>query len=59
MKDSIDKRYEDVVACWVPDEGGSVHVKVIALPHNDPVELTAEEARDFARRLLELAAKAE
>jgi hypothetical protein len=56
---SAQKYYEEVVSCWVPEDKGAVHLKVIALPHNDPVELTAEAAKDLANRLLALAAEVE
>lgn len=53
------QKYEEVLACWVPEDTGAVHVKVITLPHHDPVELTAKEAREFAQRLLALASEVE
>jgi hypothetical protein len=49
------KGYEEVVACWLPEDCGAVHVKVDTLPHCDPVELSADQAREFAARLLKLA----
>jgi hypothetical protein len=49
------KRYEEVVACWLPEDRGAVHVKVVTLPHYDPVELSADQAREFAAKLLKLA----
>ena len=52
-------RYEERVDCWVPPDKGAVHVKVAALPHNDPVELSAKQAREFAARLIALAAEVE
>jgi hypothetical protein len=52
-------KHEEVVTCWVPEDKGAVHVKVIALPHNDPVELTAESAKNLGLRLLALAAEVE
>jgi hypothetical protein len=51
--------YEDVISCWVPDDKGAVHVKVIALPHGDPVELSADDARELGQRLLTLAKEVE
>lgn len=47
--------YEEVVQCWVPSDKGAVHVKIIALPDQDSVELSAEQAKDLARRILTLA----
>lgn len=55
MNEESPKKYEEVVACWACEGKTSVHVKVIVLPYNDPVELTAEQARDFAQQLLKLA----
>ena len=52
-------REEERVDCWVPPDKGAVHVKVVTLPHNDPVELSAEQAREFAARLIALAAEVE
>ena len=51
--------YEERVDCWVPPDKGAVHVKVVTLPHTDPVELSAEQAREFAARLIALAAEVE
>ena len=59
MASRFDLKYEEVVSCWIPEDKGAVHVKVVTLPHNDPVELTAEEAKDLAQRLLALAAELE
>lgn len=53
------QEYEDVVSCWVPDEKGAVHVKVISLPSGDPVDLSADEARSLAQRLIELSKEVE
>jgi hypothetical protein len=51
--------YEELVECWLPDDKGAIHVKVVVLPYNDPVELTASEARALAQRLLKLADEVE
>jgi hypothetical protein len=56
---SREKSYEEVVSCWVPEDKGAVHVRVVALPQNDPVELSADAARELAHRLLALAAEVE
>ena len=47
--------YEDRVSCWIPPDGGAIHVKVVTIPHHDPVEMNVEQARDFAKELLKLA----
>ncbi len=36
------------------DDAQAIHLKVVT-PHGDPVELSAEEARELARLLLEAA----
>lgn len=47
--------YEERVSCWIPPDRGVIHVKVVTLPYNDPVEMGAEQAREFAAELLKLA----
>jgi hypothetical protein len=42
------------IALW-EEQGTSVHIRAIT-PQGDPVELSAEEARELARELLRLAA---
>ena len=34
---------------------GAIHVKVVTIPHHDPVEMNAEQVREFAANLLKLA----
>lgn len=46
---------EERVSCWIPPDRGAIHVKVVTLPHLDPVEMSVQEAREFAARLLQLA----
>lgn len=47
--------YEEVVSCWIPPDRGAIHVKVVTMPHHDPVEMNAEQVREFATKLLKLA----
>jgi hypothetical protein len=58
-KSGIDQKesYEQVVKCWVPSDRRAVHIKVVARPDHDPVELSAKQAKDLARHLLALAAE--
>jgi hypothetical protein len=58
-KSGMDQKesYEHVVQCWVPSDKGAVHVKIVALPGHDPVELSAKQAENLAHRLLGLAAE--
>ncbi|WP_434988037.1 DUF6360 family protein [Pseudomonas protegens] len=44
---------EGAVRLWI-EQGSSIHLKVIS-PHNDPVELTAEQALELAHVLQGLA----
>jgi hypothetical protein len=46
---------EESVSCWISPDRGAIHVKVVTLPHLDPVEMGAEQAREFAEELLKLA----
>jgi len=45
------------ITLWTADER-SIHLKAIS-SHGDPVELSAEEARELARELLRLASATE
>jgi hypothetical protein len=40
---------------WIEQES-SIHLKAVS-PHGDPIELTAEKAREIASALLQLAAE--
>ena len=51
----LSQLYEERVSCWIPADRGAIHVKVETLPHHDPVEMSAEQAREFAAKLLKLA----
>ena len=44
------------VQFWI-EQDSSIHMKVVEKPHNDPVELTADEAREIAKKLIEMADK--
>ena len=44
---------EGQIALWT-DEERSIHIKAIS-PHEDPIELNAEEAKELAAALLKLA----
>ena len=44
--------YEEIVSCEAPEEEGIVHIKVVALPYNDPVEFNTAEARTFTEKIL-------
>lgn len=49
------QNYEERVSCWISPDRGTIHVKVVTLPHHDPVEMSAEQARELAAELLKLA----
>lgn len=44
--------YEETVTCEVRQDEGLVHIKVIAMPYQDPVEFNTSEARAFAEKIL-------
>jgi len=46
---------EGAVRLWV-EQGSAIHLKAIS-PHNDPVELTAEQALELALALQRLASR--
>lgn len=50
---STNKFADGCVYFWI-EQGTSIHLKASS-PHHDPVELTAEEAREIALALLETA----
>ncbi|PYB97084.1 hypothetical protein DMX09_27815 [Pseudomonas protegens] len=43
------------VRLWI-EQGSAIHLKAIS-PHNDPVELTAEQALELAQALQRLASR--
>jgi len=57
MADSIHKFSNGEVYFWIEDNS-SIHMKS-ATRHGDPVELSAEEAREIAARLLRCAIQLE
>jgi len=46
---------EGDVRLWI-EQGSAIHLKAIS-PHNDPVELTAEQALELAQALQRLASR--
>lgn len=56
-RDEADPRYEEIVSALIPPDAGAIHVRVVVVPHGDPVEMTSDEVRDFAAKLLALAAQ--
>lgn len=46
----------DHVTLWVPDDGGSIHIKTRE-PHGDPVELNETEAAELVAILQTLIAE--
>lgn len=46
---------EGAVRLWI-EQGSAIHLKAIS-PHNDPVELTAEQALELAQALQRLAGR--
>jgi hypothetical protein len=46
---------EGDVRLWI-EQGSAIHLKAIS-PHNDPVELTAEQALEVAQALQRLASR--
>ncbi len=51
----MNNKYEEIIMCEAPEDEGIIHIKVIALPYNDPVEFNTEEAREFAQKILSAA----
>ena len=51
--------YDERVSCWIPPDRGAIHVKVVTMPHQDPVEMNAEQVREFVANLLKLVAELE
>ena len=51
----MNTKYEEVVMCEAPEEEGVIHIKVISLPYNDPVEFNVDEARRFGQKILSAA----
>ena len=47
--------YEERDSCWIPPDRGAIHVKIVTMPHHDPVEMNAGQVREFAANLLKLA----
>lgn len=45
-------RHEEVVFCEASREQGLAFIKVVALPHQDPVEFDTAQARALAEKLL-------
>lgn len=45
--------YREFVDCDVSEEEGLLFIKVIAMPHQDPVEFNTAEVRAFAEKILE------
>ncbi|ROL69355.1 hypothetical protein BK634_16535 [Pseudomonas chlororaphis] len=46
---------DGAVRLWI-EQGSAIHLKAIS-PHNDPVELTAEQALELAQALQRLASR--
>lgn len=46
----------DHITLWIPDDGGSIHIKTRE-PHGDPVELNEAEAAELVELLQSLRAK--
>ena len=46
----------DHVTLWIPDDGGSIHIKTRE-PHGDPVELNEAEAVELVALLQNLITK--
>lgn len=59
MKDQTPMQYVETVSCEPSKEEGLIFMKVIAMPHGDPVEFNVEEARKFARQILAAVAEVE
>lgn len=55
-KTEIFKFAGDEVICWI-EPGSGIMLKAIAYGGKDPVELTADEARNIAKKLIEMADK--
>lgn len=46
----------DHITLWIPDDGGSIHIKTRE-PHGDPVEMNEAEAAELVELLQCLRAK--
>lgn len=44
--------YEEVVMCEGSQEEGVIHIKVVALPYQDPVEFNTAEAREIVETIV-------
>jgi len=51
-----DNECNDEVICWI-EQNSSIMLRAIVKGYNDPVELTSDEAREIAKKLIEMADK--
>jgi hypothetical protein len=53
MSESNTPQYSEHIQCDVSEEEELIFIKVVAMPHLDPVEFNAAEARAFAEKILD------
>jgi hypothetical protein len=51
MSKEMNSSYEEVISCEAAEEEGLIHIKIVALPYNDPIEFNIEEARQLSEKL--------
>lgn len=44
--------YQETVSCEARQAEGVIFIKVVAMPHQDPVEFDVTQARAFAQQIL-------
>jgi len=52
MSSPNDPDYRETVSCEASADEGLVFIKVVAMPHGDPVEFDVAQARSFAERIM-------
>lgn len=43
--------YQEIISCEAVEEEGLIHIKIVSLPHIDPVEFNIDEARQLFEKL--------
>jgi hypothetical protein len=52
MSNPSQSNYQETVSCEASADEGLVFIKVVAMPHGDPVEFDVPQARSFAERII-------
>ena len=45
-------QYTETISCEASAEEGLIFIKVVAMPHSDPIEFDVTQARALAQRIL-------